>query len=98
MLHIPGGDEMFFSCKSCPYRHPISDEVRFPLKLQTKKVDDILGGAEAWENVDKVQTTCPKCNHNEAFYVEFQTRSADEPSTIFYKCAKLSCGARWKEG
>lgn len=55
MLHIPGGDEMFFCCKSCPYRHPIQTEVRFPLKLQTKRVDDILGGAEAWDNVDKIQ-------------------------------------------
>lgn len=56
MLHIPGGDEMFFCCKSCPYRHPIQTEVRYPLKLQTKKVDDILGGAEAWDNVDKIQS------------------------------------------
>lgn len=98
MLHIPGGSEMFFCCKSCPYRHPLHQEVRYPLKLETKKVDDILGGAEAWANVDKVQVVCGKCRHNEAFFVEFQTRSADEPATIFYKCANLQCNHRWKEG
>lgn len=41
--------------------------------------------------------TCPKCGHTEAFYMQIQTRSADEPMTIYYKCCNFSCGFRWKE-
>lgn len=97
MLHIPGGDNIFFCCKSCPYRHPIQSEVRFPLKLQTKAADDILGGAEAWDNVDKTEVQCPKCNNDEAFWFALQIRSADEPSTIFYRCTNFDCQHRWKD-
>jgi len=27
-----------------------------------------------------------------------QTRSADEPATIFYKCMNQKCEHQWKEG
>jgi DNA-directed RNA polymerase subunit M/transcription elongation factor TFIIS len=40
--------------------------------------------------------TCPKCSHDEANYMEIQTRSADEPATVFYRC--VECTHRWKEG
>merc|ERR1712212_606843 len=54
-------------------------------------------GAAAWENVDSTEETCPKCSHNRAFFMQIQTRSADEPMTTFYKCCKMECGHRWKE-
>lgn len=38
--------------------------------------------------------TCKKCKSNRCTYYELQTRSADEPSTIFVTC--LDCGKRWK--
>lgn len=38
---------------------------------------------------------CPKCEHTKAFYFLRQTRSADEPPTQFFKCAK--CGYSWRE-
>jgi len=38
--------------------------------------------------------TCKKCKSNRCTYYELQTRSADEPSTIFITC--LDCGKRWK--
>lgn len=38
----------------------------------------------------EVQTTdaftCPKCKKKKCVYTEFQTRSADEPSTLFITC------------
>ena len=54
--------------------------------------------AEDWASGDKTEALCPnsKCGHREALYKMFQTRSADEPMTCFYKCVK--CGERWKEG
>jgi len=38
--------------------------------------------------------TCRKCKGKKCSYISMQTRSADEPSTIFVTC--LDCGNRWK--
>lgn len=40
------------------------------------------------------QFKCGKCHSRETCYFEMQTRSADEPMTIFITC--LNCGKRWK--
>jgi transcription elongation factor S-II len=37
---------------------------------------------------------CKRCKSEKCTYYELQTRSADEPSTIFVTC--LDCGKRWK--
>ena len=64
-------------------------------KLKTKQVDDVLGGADAWEDVDRVKTKCPFCDGDEAFFMQIQIRSADEPMTIFYKCC--TCMKQWNQ-
>ena len=57
------------------------------MDLERKEVDDILGGKEAWENVDSTEIGCPKdCGSKRAFFMMIQTRSMDEPMTVFYKC------------
>jgi len=38
--------------------------------------------------------TCRKCKGNQCTYYQMQTRSADEPMTIFVTC--ILCNARWK--
>jgi len=38
--------------------------------------------------------TCRKCRSKRCTYYELQTRSADEPATIFVTC--LDCGKNWK--
>ena len=38
--------------------------------------------------------TCKKCRSKRCTYYELQTRSADEPATIFITC--LDCGKNWK--
>jgi DNA-directed RNA polymerase subunit M len=42
-----------------------------------------------------VSKYCPKCNHKKAEAWQEQTRSADEPSTSFFKC--LKCKHTWRE-
>ena len=37
---------------------------------------------------------CKKCKSKKCTYYELQTRSADEPATIFITC--LDCGKHWK--
>lgn len=41
------------------------------------------------------KTDCPKCGHDEAAWWMIQTRSADEPSTRFYRCTK--CSHTWRD-
>jgi transcription elongation factor S-II len=41
------------------------------------------------------QYKCHRCGKRECTYYELQTRSADEPMTIFITC--LNCGKRWKQ-
>ena len=38
--------------------------------------------------------TCGKCKSKKCTYYEMQTRSADEPTTVFVTC--LNCGKNWK--
>jgi transcription elongation factor S-II len=41
------------------------------------------------------QFLCKGCKKRECTYYELQTRSADEPMTIFIQC--LNCGKRWRQ-
>jgi DNA-directed RNA polymerase III subunit RPC11 len=86
-----------FFCQTCPYLQPMAGQLKVEKKLKVtrKKVDDVLGGEDAWQNVDQTDAQCPEpaCGFGRAYYMQIQIRSADEPMTIFYKCAK--CGKRW---
>lgn len=72
-------------CKTCPYQFPVREPLATRKTFGQKQLDDVLGGKDQWENVDQTDATCPKCEHNRAYYMQIQTRSADEPMTIFYK-------------
>ncbi|EDV22404.1 DNA-directed RNA polymerase III subunit RPC10 [Trichoplax sp. H2] len=89
------GECLVFLCHTCPYLYKVTKTIASRNYPKLKQVDDILGGKAAWENVDSTEATCPKCDHNQAFFMQIQTRSADEPMTVFYKCC--SCGHRWKD-
>lgn len=39
--------------------------------------------------------TCRKCKSKKCTYYELQTRSADEPTSIFVQC--IDCGKSWRE-
>lgn len=41
------------------------------------------------------QFLCGRCHKRECTYYEMQTRSADEPMTIFINC--LNCGKKWRQ-
>jgi DNA-directed RNA polymerase III subunit RPC11 len=49
------GSEQFY-CQTCPYVYSIQRPMANRLVLGNRKtVDDILGGAEAWKNVDSTE-------------------------------------------
>ncbi|KAL1922772.1 uncharacterized protein VTP21DRAFT_9148 [Calcarisporiella thermophila] len=86
-----------FYCQTCPYIFPVKQAYVNRTKFQRKEVDDVLGGPEAWKNVDSTEAMCPKCEHPRAYYRQLQIRSADEPMTTFYKCCNFDCGFDWRE-
>lgn len=86
-----------FACNTCPYVHNVTRKVTNRKYPKLKEVDDVLGGAAAWENVDSTAEPCPKCEHPRAYFMQLQTRSADEPMTTFYKCGNAQCGHRWRD-
>ncbi|KAF2356892.1 Zinc finger TFIIS-type [Trinorchestia longiramus] len=86
---------MHFACDWCPYIYQIKKPVMHTFYPPKKPLDDVLGGKEAWKNVDSTEASCAKCSHNRAYFMQLQTRSADEPMTTYYKCAE--CGFIWKE-
>jgi DNA-directed RNA polymerase III subunit RPC11 len=63
--------------------------------LATRQADDVLGGPEAWKDVEQTSANCPDCGNQKAYFKQMQTRSADEPMTTFYKC--VGCSYMWKE-
>ncbi|RKP14321.1 POLR3K [Piptocephalis cylindrospora] len=88
---------LLFYCQTCPYIHRVSGTLIDRRTLERKEVDDVLGGAKAWENVDSIAEACPKCENPRAYYRQVQTRSADEPMTVFYKCTNYDCQHQWRE-
>ena len=68
---------------------------------QTKKVQEeevsefnVLEENEAQETLPTIKIDCEKCDNNEAVWWMLQTRSADEPTTQFYRCTK--CNHTWR--
>lgn len=44
-----------FECRTCPYQM-ILDKRYFERKfMKSKEVEDVLGGADSWKNVDKTE-------------------------------------------
>ncbi|BES97909.1 Hypothetical protein NTJ_10724 [Nesidiocoris tenuis] len=84
-------------CRNCPYNFNISKRSTKKSFPKLKEIDDVLGGAAAWENVDATDEKCPVCEHPRAYFMQIQTRSADEPMTTFYKCCNQTCGHLWRE-
>lgn len=62
---------MRFFCQTCPYVQPVTKTVTKQLPLQKKKVDDVLGGEEAWANVDQTGACDGRCWER----TEHETRS-----------------------
>ena len=70
------------------------------MPLERKEVDDVMGGTDAWKDVDQTEIQCPnnqptKCTSNQAYFRTVQTRGGDEPTTAFYRCIK--CSHNWNE-
>jgi DNA-directed RNA polymerase III subunit RPC11 len=86
---------MQYCCAACAYVRDIEKVYKSEVKLKNKQMGDVMGGDDSWQNVDKTQARCEMCQNDEAFFMQIQIRSADEPSTTFYKCCR--CKHQWND-
>ena len=86
-----------FFCQTCPYIHPVKHTYRKVVPLKRKAVGDVLGSEEAWKSAETIDEPCPVCSNVTSYFQQIQTRSADEPSSIFYRCGNAKCKHQWME-
>ena len=75
-------------------REEIMPSIWMPLIEENKRKEEIMNKSQTAEATD--QYVCPNrnCRARKSLYKEVQTRSADEPMTLFLTC--LVCGKKWK--
>lgn len=82
-----------FRCGGCPYECTVrgifveKEQITPAVKVEEDE-------ARARDRPTR-QVSCPKCGERLAYYYQMQTRSADEPMTIFNTC--VSCDHTWRE-
>ena len=86
---FPNGD--IFVCGKCGFEKKRTGSV-VVVEKQTEK--EIVLLEKKIDILPKTRVECPKCGHNEAFWVLRQTRSSDEPETRIFTCTK--CEHRWR--
>jgi len=86
----------YLYCKHCDKYYPLKQEkISIGQVLNEKKKEVIVfKKGEEYSELPKTKVICPNCENTEAYWWMQQTRSADEPPTIFYKCTK--CGYSWR--
>lgn len=84
------------TCPKCGYA-TAQVEAKVEAKPKKKTTDASIKVLEEEDDVKALPTTnveCPKCGNREAVWWMLQTRSADEPTTQFYRCTK--CSHTWR--
>ena len=85
-----------YVCKKCGYEGEITRTKGNTVRTNnTPAGNDIAVVSDDAVTLPKTHINCPECGHPEAYYNIRQTRSADEPSTTFYRCCK--CNHSWRE-
>lgn len=84
----------FLSCPKCGYSESGSAKLKKETGEETKSELNILDENEGKETLPTIKIDCEKCGNNEAVWWMLQTRSADEPTTQFYRCTK--CNHTWR--
>jgi DNA-directed RNA polymerase subunit M len=82
-------------CPKCNYVE--GEESKHTKKVEVEEVNsefNVLAENEGEETLPTIKIECEKCGHDEAVWWMLQTRSADEPTTQFYRCTK--CRYTWR--
>jgi DNA-directed RNA polymerase subunit M len=90
----------YLACR-CGYKKEVEDNLDEMQKSIQEKKQALDENLIVVSDKDKISVhpivtrQCPKCKHGEAEAWQEQTRSADEPSTSFFRCTK--CKNTWRE-
>jgi len=79
----------------CACGHRVKKENAGAIKEKVTQHKEVTVVDKEIQVLPKTEIICLKCNHKEAYWWEQQIRSADEPATRFYKCAK--CSHVWRD-
>ena len=82
------------SCPKCGHSEIQNKKIKKNQEENTKPDLNILAENEGKETVSTIKIDCEKCGNDEAVWWMLQTRSADEPTTQFYRCIK--CNHTWR--
>lgn len=83
-----------FSCRTCNYIHKINMPLRRRVEFEMRAEDHVFNKEDELKFANICEKRC-KCGCEKAAYYQMQTRSADEPMTILYRC--INCKATSKE-
>lgn len=91
-----GRTRVMLVCRKCGREYKIKGEKLTISESQhePKKGIVIMGKDEGMAELPITTIMCPKCENMEAHWWMQQTRAADEPPTMFYRCNK--CGYSWR--
>jgi len=83
-------------CPKCDYSEVAEEKQTKKIIENDEQEESILAfeGNEGDESHPTIKIECEKCGHDEAIWWMLQTRSADEPTTQFYRCTK--CQHTWR--
>ncbi len=91
-LKKDGGD---LKCPKCGYvEGKISVTKKKIVQEKSTEPFNVFEENEGEETLPTIKIECESCGHNEAVWWMLQTRSADEPTTQFYRCVK--CRYTWR--
>ncbi|HKU32307.1 MAG TPA: transcription factor S [Candidatus Nitrosotalea sp.] len=85
--------ESEFVCPKCGHSEKGSKATK-QMKAEGGSTINVLDESEKKEALPVIKIDCAKCGNNEAVWWMLQTRSADEPTTQFYRCIK--CSYTWR--
>lgn len=94
LVTIRKKNSVYLFCRSCMKKYPAKGKMKISEKITEKKPEVIFVGKIEGEELPRTKVICPNCENVEAFWWMQQTRSGDEPPTIFYKCTK--CKYSWR--
>tara|TARA_B110000014_G_scaffold248157_1_gene222277 strand:- start:3518 stop:3838 length:321 start_codon:yes stop_codon:yes gene_type:complete len=83
------------SCPKCDYSEAQGSEIQNNTSEEEPNSDFlVLDENEGKDTMPTIEIECEKCGNNKAVWWMLQTRSADEPTTQFYRCTK--CEHTWR--
>jgi len=81
-------------CPKCDYTESGTTTTKQVKEEEEVSEFNVLEKSDSQETLPTIKIDCEKCGHDQAVWWMLQTRSADEPTTQFYRCVK--CNFTWR--